>query len=147
MVKTRNTPGNEIFCLPIGTDLPMSVKKILYDGDGGRLRPPTPPTEPGSHTFPLSRELHCPPSPTNEEVTESNQDAQEEPLSPEPSVLPPSQAGPPEKMLDDMRMILVSHHELKTMIEENIVCKRCIYLRQLRFNKFCTTAKINIPPS
>ena len=39
MVGTRKTQDNNLFCLPVGAPIPMPVRKILYNGAGGRHQP------------------------------------------------------------------------------------------------------------
>ena len=121
MVKTRKTDGMDLFCVPVGTDLPLSIINILYYGKGGQLFPDTPPTE----------QIRLPTPPTeNEEVTKLNQHSiQEESVSHEPSILPPSDEGRPESLQTTPfkyhGIIMISEKKLKTLIEENIECKPC----------------------
>ena len=35
MVKTIKTDGADLFCVLAGTELPLSLRKILHDGKGG----------------------------------------------------------------------------------------------------------------
>ena len=86
MVRTLKTCGVDLFCVPVGTNLPLSIRQMLYTGKCGRLRPDIPPTEQICHDTPPTE---------NEEVTKLNQQStQEESVSHKPSILPPSDEGP-----------------------------------------------------
>ena len=96
---------------------------------------PPPPTE----------QIRPPTSTTeNEEVTKLNQQStQEESVGHKHSIIHPSDERFPESLqptpIENHGMLLISDENLKTLIEDNIEFKTCVYNCQLHFNKMCTS--------
>jgi len=131
--RKRGQHGTPLQCVPVGAKIPMSVRKLMSGGAGGRIQ------------VPIVR---------NEEVRTLNTWNFDSITRPNIAPLPPSTPGLPHSnnnaketqiLLDGN--IIVSEDKLRKSIQENVVCQTCIdnfhHKRRVRFHRFCDTYRRN----